>query len=453
MWACILITVSLVLSALSVSLPILESPTVKRSIASRTFGATLRTVENSGVCETTPGVHTVSGYIDVNDNENYAKKASKAPLVLWFNGGPGCSSMIGLFQENGPCRVNADKTTTTVNPNSWNAVANVMYIDQPIGSGFSHGTENADSSESAASKIWVMLQTFFETYPQYEGRELILATESYGGHWGPEFVTYFDAQNKQIRQGKLKGEVITVGALMLNNGWIDPITQYASYPGFGSDPPGYAPFINDISLNLARTAMQENGGCRDQLEACNAPTGSNALCYDAYLFCTDFVYSRALGFQDPYDIRSERPDPLPPSGYINYLQQPNIQKAIGAEVTYLECNGLVFNHFVTEGDLGALANTKLKILIWYGDADYICNWVGGLALTREMDWYGKSEFGMAKFQDVKISGVGDVGAVINVDNFSFLRVSQAGHEVPFYQPEASLEFLKQVIAKQPIHSV
>ncbi|KAG8873017.1 hypothetical protein FRB98_009241 [Tulasnella sp. 332] len=91
-----------------------------------------------------------------------------------------------------------------------------MYIDQPIGAGFSHGTENADSSKSAASKIWVMLQTFFETYPQYEGRELILAAESYGGHYSPEFVTYFDAQNKQIHLGNLKGEVITISALMLN---------------------------------------------------------------------------------------------------------------------------------------------------------------------------------------------------------------------------------------------
>ncbi|KAG8871517.1 hypothetical protein FRB98_000716, partial [Tulasnella sp. 332] len=103
--------------------------------------------------------------------------------------------------------------------------------------------------------------------------------------------------------------------------------------------------------------------------------------------------------------------------------------------------------------LGALANSKLKILIWYGDADYICNWVGGLALTRKMEWYGKKRFGNASFKDVKIGGVGHVGEVINVDNFSFLRVFKAGHEVPFYQPVASLELLKQVIAKQQIHSV
>ncbi|KAG8871518.1 hypothetical protein FRB98_000717 [Tulasnella sp. 332] len=423
MWAQILITASLVLSAMSASLPVLGSPGLRRSIASGTFGASLRIVENSGVCETTPGVHTVSGYIDVNNNENFIAKASTAPLVLWFNG--------------------------------------VLYIDQPIGAGFSHGTENADSSQSAASKIWVMLQTFFETYPQYEGRELIFATESYGGHYGPEFITYFDAQNKQIRLGNLKGEVITVSALMLNNGWIDPAAHYASYPRFAANPPGYSPIVSPSVTTAATSDLQKSGGCLDQLAACNAVGGSDSVCSNAYHFCTDNIYNTCIGNRDVYDIRSTTPDPLPPSGYINYLQQPNIQAAIGAEVTYVECNTPVFYQFVAEGDftrtllpqLGALANSKLKILLWFGDADYICNWVGGLALTREMEWYGKPRFNTAHFKDVRISGAGHVGEVINVDNFSFLRVFQAGHEVPFYQPVASLEFLKQVIAKQQIHSV
>ncbi|KAG8879917.1 hypothetical protein FRB98_005451 [Tulasnella sp. 332] len=374
MWARILVTVSLVLSALSASLPVVELPNVTRSIASGTFSAGLRIVENSGVCETTPGVHTVSGYIDVNNNENY---------------------------------VNSDEQTTTINHSSWNAVANVMYIDQPIGAGLFHGTENADISKSAASKIW----------------------------------------NKRIRLGNLKGEAITVSAVMLNkyvvfvgnlpgplvyatsvncSGWIDPLTQYGSYPAFAAHPPGYTPFISTTVFNQATTSMRESGGCGDKVKECNAAGGSNNACNEDTIFVTEFVFIPSLGNRDPYDIRSARPNPLPPAGYINYLQQPNIQKAIGAEVTFSESNGAVFFTFVTEGDfyssflymlipplpklydfpllfyflndkftktlllrLATLADSKLKILIWYGDADYICNWVGGLALTREMEWYGK----------------------------------------------------------------
>ncbi|KAG8879951.1 hypothetical protein FRB98_005440 [Tulasnella sp. 332] len=459
MWARILITVTLVLSVLTANLPALVSPDVKRSIASRTFNTSLRTVENSGICETTPGVHTVSGYIDIGNGENYffwffssrqTKKASKAPWVLWFSG------------ENGPCRVNPDQKTTTINHNSWNEVANVMYIDQPIGTGFSHGAKNADNSKEAASKIWVMLQAFFERYSAYEGRELILALGGYGGHYGPEFVTYFDSQNNLIRLGTIKGEAISVGALMISGGWIDPAAQYASYPEFAAHPPGYSPFISNSVFNQVTTSLHiSGGGCLDRLKGCNSAAGIDIFCYNAYLICTEFVFAPALGDRDPYDIRSKLPSPLPPSGYMFYLQQPEVQKAIGAEVKYSECSPNVFNNFIRDGDftrtllpqLGALANSKLKILVWYGDADYISNWVGGLAFSREMEWYGKDMFRKASFEDVKISGVGGVGEVINVDNFSFLRVFKAGHEVSFYQSVASLEFLKQVIAKQQIHSV
>ncbi|KAG8847810.1 hypothetical protein FRB96_001398 [Tulasnella sp. 330] len=461
---------------MSASLPTLELPDVKRSITSRASGASFRTVENSGICETTPGVHTVSGYIDVGNNENYffwffssrqTTNASKAPLVLWFHGGPGCSSMVGLFQGRPdssspfftlPYEAILRQKTALVD---WNEVANVMYIDQPIGAGFSHGTQNADDSTEAASKIWVMLQAFFGKYPRYQGRELILALEGYGGHYGPEFVNYFDAQNKLIRLGKLKGEVITVSALMISGGWIDPIAQYASYPEYAVGPPGYSPIISNAVFNHVSSSLLKNGGCLDLLKECNSASGTDTSCFNAYLFCTQFVFGAASGGRDPYDITSTIPDPLPSFGYINYLQQPKIQKAIGAEVKYSECNANVFDSFVKSGDftrtllpqLGALADSKLKMLVWYGDADYICNWVGGLEFTRKMEWYGKDRFGKASFKAVKISGVGDVGQVINVDNFSFLLVFNAGHEVPFYQPMASLEFLKQVVAKQQIHSI
>ncbi|KAG8874824.1 hypothetical protein FRB97_005642 [Tulasnella sp. 331] len=467
MWALVLITVTLVLHTMSASLPTLELPDVKRSITSRASGASFRTVENSGICETTPGVHTVSGYIDVGNNENYVSFL----LVLFLPPDYEClESAFGVvvprrsglqLHENGPCRVNADKKTTTINHNSWNEVANVMYIDQPIGAGFSHGTQNADDSTEAASKIWVMLQAFFGKYPRYQGRELILALEGYGGHYGPEFVNYFDAQNKLIRLGKLKGEVITVSALMISGGWIDPIAQYASYPEYAVGPPGYSPIISNAVFNHVSSSLLKNGGCLDLLKECNSASGTDTSCFNAYLFCTQFVFGAASGGRDPYDITSTIPDPLPSFGYINYLQQPKIQKAIGAEVKYSECNANVFDSFVKSGDftrtllpqLGALADSKLKMLVWYGDADYICNWVGGLEFTRKMEWYGKDRFGKASFKAVKISGVGDVGQVINVDNFSFLLVFNAGHEVPFYQPMASLEFLKQVVAKQQIHSI
>jgi hypothetical protein len=108
------------------------------------------------VCETTSGVKAYSGYVYLPPNtlsvyQPYPintffwyfpsrNDPNEAPLSIWLNGGPGVSSLQGLFTENGPCTINADSTTTKINPWSWNSGANMLYIDQPTQTGFSFDT-------------------------------------------------------------------------------------------------------------------------------------------------------------------------------------------------------------------------------------------------------------------------------------------------------------------------
>ncbi len=89
--------------------------------------------------------------------------------------------MIGLFQENGPCHFVNGETTPSLNEFSWNTNVNMLYIDQPIGVGFSFGTDNVDSTVTAAPLVWTFLQAFFAQFPTYESRNFGLFTESYGG--------------------------------------------------------------------------------------------------------------------------------------------------------------------------------------------------------------------------------------------------------------------------------
>lgn len=118
--------------------------------------------------------------------------------------------------------------------------AEVIYIDQPIGTGFSFGTDTVNSTLSASPFVWQAFQVLFESgeFSKFQSREyvrllliilffwffnrLILATESYGGHYGPALITYFDQQNKLIKEGKLKGEEVVVSALMINK-WLTSI--------------------------------------------------------------------------------------------------------------------------------------------------------------------------------------------------------------------------------------
>lgn len=86
-----------------------------------------------------------------------------APTVLWLTGGPGCSSEVALFGENGPCKVNADGTGTIRNAYSWNERANLIYVDQPTGTGFSYGTGFDHDEKGVANDMFDFLQQFFES--------------------------------------------------------------------------------------------------------------------------------------------------------------------------------------------------------------------------------------------------------------------------------------------------
>ena len=111
-------------------------------------GASIRYKQpgQDGVCETTPGVASYSGYIALNETTNMLfwffearNNPEDAPLTLWLNGGPGSDSLIGLLQELGPCNV-TENLETQLNPYAWNELSNMLFLSQPVGVGFSYET-------------------------------------------------------------------------------------------------------------------------------------------------------------------------------------------------------------------------------------------------------------------------------------------------------------------------
>lgn len=97
-----------------------------------------------GVCETTPGVNSYSGYIDLAPDQHMffwffesRRDPTNDDLTLWLNGGPGSDSLIGLFNELGPCRISSELKDHD-NPYSWTNVSNMLFLSQPVGTGFSY---------------------------------------------------------------------------------------------------------------------------------------------------------------------------------------------------------------------------------------------------------------------------------------------------------------------------
>ncbi|KAK7737738.1 hypothetical protein SLS53_006358 [Cytospora paraplurivora] len=429
----------------------------------RSTNSTISYVKNSGICETTPGVNQYSGYITTGVNMHmwfwfFESRNNPAtdPVALWLNGGPGCSSMQGLFRENGPCHFVDNSTEPTLNEYSWNNVANLLYVDQPIGVGFSYGNNIVNSTPSAAPYVWNLLQAFFENFPEYESREFALFTESYGGHYGPVFTDYIQEQNEKIQDGTVVGEEIEIIALGINNGWYDEVISEQAYIDFGYQNK-YKQLINESYAAELNETLEEN--CVPAVAQCTL-LQTNEACVAAEDSCgiSSKIKKVAPAFST-YDVRANSSSDVgqPPATFRTvYLKRADVLAAIGARTNYTQC---ISSGFSKTGDeartmipvLGDIVKTGINVLLWAGDADYTCNYKGNFQAVNEIEWDGQSEFVDTALAPFTVNGI-EKGLYKTLDNLSWLQVYNAGHQVPFYQPELSLLVFNQTIHKQAISS-
>lgn len=452
-----------------------------------------------GVCETTPGVDSYSGYIDIAPDAHtffwfFASRRDPAndPITLWLNGGPGSDSLIGLFQELGPCNI-TENLTSSVNPYSWNEVSNLLFLSQPLGTGFSYSEEGVgsfnnvtgsfepdnegidygrypvinatelDTTDLAAVAAYHVLQGFFSALPQLDSdvksKDFNLWTESYGGHYGPAFYNYFYEQNEKIKNGSTTGIELNFNTLGIGNGIIDEYTQAEYYPEFAVNNTYGIKAYNDTIYQYAQIALRMPNGCLDLVTYCREADrdtlAGKALCSEAQSMCRDNVEGVYYNFGErgTYDIRHPSDDPTPPELFPDYLNLAHVQNALGVNLNYSESNGDVYYAFQQTGDfvypnfiedLEELLAAGVRVALYYGDADYICNWFGGEAVSLAVNYSDSSEFRAAGYAPFTVDGV-EYGEVRQYGNFSFLRIYEAGHEVPFYQPEASLAMFNRTV--------
>ncbi|RMZ81465.1 hypothetical protein DV738_g2273, partial [Chaetothyriales sp. CBS 135597] len=480
-----------------------EPEGVKTIISPRGVNITFKEPE---ICETTPGVKSYSGFInlapDVHSFFWFFESRSNPkhdPLTLWLNGGPGSDSLIGLFEELGPCHI-AENNSATLNPYSWNEVSNLLFLSQPLGVGFSYGSKapgsldpytgvyvpaseapvtgrypviNAtaiDTTDLAAIAAWEVIQGFLSALPQLAPdvglKEFNLATESYGGHYGPAFFNHFYKQNVAIQNGTARGTPLLFNSLTVINGIIDEYIQAPYYPEFANFNTYGIKALNETVYNYEKFALNMPNGCLDQIRSCQyvdrTTLSGQALCAEAQNQCRDNVEGPyyQFGNRGVYDIRSPIDDPNPPSYWLDYLNTPTIQNAIGVDTNYTtSVNSDVYYAFAQTGDfvypnflqdLEELLNySTVRVSLVYGDADYICNWFGGQAVSLAARHPTAAQFAAAGYTPLLVDGR-EYGETRAYGNFSFTRVYEAGHEVPFYQPVASLQLFNRTINKWDI---
>lgn len=136
-----------------------------------------------------------SGYLKVSDTKrlHYVFIESESsplndPVVIWFNGGPGCSSMLGMFAENGPWVIEDGAKNFTLNPHPWTKEANMLYIESPAGVGFSYGSDKEDLKHhdmSQSKDAFIALEDFYAGFPHMLSNDLFISGESYAGIYVP----------------------------------------------------------------------------------------------------------------------------------------------------------------------------------------------------------------------------------------------------------------------------
>lgn len=250
--------------------------------------------------------------------------------MLYFGGGPGCSSLLGAFVNNGPCRFdNINQTEPSLNPYSFNAYANLLYVDQPLPTGFSYGNGTQPrSTKEAAVVVYDFLQAFYDQFPEYQERDVGIFTSSYGGHFGPEFTRFILEKNEEAA-----GHEIKVTALGLDNAWMAPIIQDRANLEYAHKN-NYRQLINDTAYESLVQGWEANQ--KPLIDEC-AATGADQACHDAWISYNNAGIEIFQNFPDDFKTFDIRPGAQSVPSPEEYLQREDVRKAIGAEMTYDEC--------------------------------------------------------------------------------------------------------------------
>lgn len=385
-----------------------------------------------------------------NSESSAINNATTDDLVIWFNGGPGCSSLDGAMMEIGPFRTKKDDASElTYNNGTWLKYADLLFIDQPAGTGFAYTDVNYDTELTEASEhIVEFFKSYFSKFPSDRRRNIWIAGESYAG----QYIPYFADAILREKKKNLKFQINLAG-LLIGNGWVEPDIQSLSYVPFAMNNN----LINKTNPMLPKLLAQhekcqnaindpdnkefEKSQCDKVLDVfskatriINDDTGSRGTCYNYYDYRKQDVYP-ACG--------SNWPEILPSTD--SYLNRKEVQKSLNIihEKKWAECDehtSMLFSprKSVKSFELIPQLLADIPIMLFNGDKDIICNHLGTEMMIQEMI-IGNEQKGFSNNSHY-INWIQDgihVGNVRSEMNLTYVRVFNSSHMVPYDLPEVS----------------
>ncbi|KAL1523449.1 hypothetical protein AB1Y20_018389 [Prymnesium parvum] len=449
-------------------------------------------------------VENFAGYVTVNRTRHlfywfFESRGNPAtdPFILWMTGGPGCSGMLALLVENGPYHVGAGGSLT-LNPYSWNEKANILFIDQPVGTGLSYNSNPLDigvtNELEMAANMYDFFQSWFAAFPKYAQLPFFIAAESYGGHYAPALAHFIQTAN----QARTKPRINLRGVL-IGDGLVDPVHQYPSYPAFAKAhqqqmqltdgaigvmeaalllcvPLAAACDGSNVTCQQCISPHTSGGGCApppddphglpccrdEQGVPCTPEVLRFLACSNAYDFCNfgELLPVQMAGRVNPYDVRlpcEVKPLCYDFSAQTEWMNRPETLAALGArKKSWASCNREVEIKLVFAGDwmktyrasIAALLEDDIPVLIYHGEYDFIVNWMGGRAWTNALQWSGQAGFLLSKNSTFTVDGK-PAGSFKSYRGLTFMKLTDAGHLAPMDQPAATLEMVAKFIRGEP----
>ena len=360
-----------------------------------------------------------------------------------------------MFYENGPVAFDPATGAMGDNPHGWNARAHLVFVDQPVGTGFSWTKDPRDvvtNEEEVGRVMYGFLDAFFDKHPELRGNPLYVTGESYAGHYVPA-ITY-----RIWKETKGKGNApMNLKGMAIGNGLTDPGIQYGAYADF-AEAEGL------ISSGVAALMRAVYPACKSLIEAC---AGSDQACVAAVVECQATAFTPILAENPGINVYDVRQNPCPgdhPLCYDftameGYMAREDVRAALGVPegVNFESCSAGVHAALTTDWMKNLevhipelLDSGDVKVLIYAGDKDLICNWLGNERWTLAMKWGGKAGYNAAPVTPWTPLNPHDgtpvhAGEYREFANLKFLKVYDAGHMVPMDQPGVALQMLDDFI--------
>lgn len=395
---------------------------------------------------------------------------------------PGCSSLEGILQENGPFLWQYGTFAPVPNPYTWINLTNVVWVEQPVGTGFSQGTPTATSEEDVAEQFMGFWKNFMDTF-DLKGKKVYITGESYAGAYVPYIASafldtnnteYFNLIGSMIYDPVITYDIIqdqypavpfvdywsglfpfndtfkeTIHSMADSCGYTDFNEKYLSFP-----PPGPMPAKKDLP-GMDRLGLAVTADC-DVFDLIYNEIFNLNPCWDIYQVATTCpVLWDVLGFPGSFDYL--------PAGASIYFNRTDVQKAINAPIMeWSECsNENVFVNGIDKSPpsgltvLPGVIERSNRTIIGHGALDMVLIANGTLLGIQNMTWNGLQGFQTRPTEpfyvpyhndpsESTLAGAGVMGTAHTERGLTFVGVDLSGHMIPQYAPTAAyrtVEFL------------